>query len=377
MSKQYGAESIKLLQFPDAMTRNCKQSMKIIDCLTLKQSAKSRLFNFLQRTTNHEFVSALVSFLYVYETTALLHFRRDASHFNDLERYVLDKQILPKLKFIHSHEQLRIWLNSVKYGLFHKLEDIACCKFCKSFIAEDRDGSFCSEQCKRASTRAKLEATCTKKYGVPHIFCSDAIKKKIEQTMLSKYGTAHSASVKSVRKKQLATIKRKYGASSVSDMPSTRILLSIAGKSFETKAKKYKTHKKNHSFNSSKPEEVAYKYLHKLFKEKIIRQKLSEEFPYKVDFYVPSKKLYIDLNESWTHGSMPFTNSKKCKKQLEVWKEKSVNSDFFKKAIYTWTDLDVRKRKLAKQLKMNRLEFYSVAELIDNLEKLYGKKVSK
>ena len=142
-------------------------------------------------------------------------------------------------------------------------------------------------------------------------------------------------------------------------------------------SKQYETHKKNKSFNSSKPEEVAYKYLHKLFKEKIIRQKLSEEFPYKVDFYVPSKKLYIDLNESWTHGYMPFTNSKKCKKQLEAWKEKSINSDFFKKAIYTWTDLDVRKRKLAKQLKMNRLEFYSVDELIDTLEKLYGKTVSK
>ena len=44
---------------------------------------------------------------------------------------------------------------------------------------------------------------------------------------------------------------------------------------------------------------------------------------------------------------------------LNEWKSKSENSDFYKKAIYVWTEHDVKKRNIAKENKINYLEIFS------------------
>ena len=113
---------------------------------------------------------------------------------------------------------------------------------------------------------------------------------------------------------------------------------------------------KNKSFNTSKPEENLYKELClKYGEENVIRQYYdAERYPYSCDFYIKTEDLFIELNATWTHGGKPYNaEDKECQEQLKLWEEKAKTSDFYRNAIYTWTDLDVRKQTCAKRNNLN------------------------
>ena len=94
-------------------------------------------------------------------------------------------------------------------------------------------------------------------------------------------------------------------------------------------------------------------------------------YPYHVDFYLPEHDLFIEIQGNWTHGFHPFnTLSKDDINILNIWKEKSKTSDFYKQAIYTWTDLYVRKQACAKQNQLNYITIYSYNQFMD-LQKGY------
>ena len=90
-------------------------------------------------------------------------------------------------------------------------------------------------------------------------------------------------------------------------------------------------------------------------KDDIIRQYFDKDrYPYKCDFYIKSEDKFIEVHGNWTHGKHPFDeNNKEDIKILELWKEKAKTSDFYKNAIYQWTDLDVRKKKTAENNNLN------------------------
>lgn len=82
-------------------------------------------------------------------------------------------------------------------------------------------------------------------------------------------------------------------------------------------------------------------------------------YPFQCDFYIKSIDKFIELHKNWTHGGQPFDpNNSDCIKKLDIWKEKAKTSDYYKNAIYTWTDLDVRKREIAKKNNLNFEEIY-------------------
>lgn len=129
------------------------------------------------------------------------------------------------------------------------------------------------------------------------------------------------------------------------------------------KQKEYETKKRNNSFNSSKTEEKFYKDLCiKYGTNNVIRQYRDVRYPFSCDFYIPSKDLFIELNAHWTHGGKPFDpNDLSCIKQLNLWKVKlSKGLKFYKSAIYTWTNLDCRKLKIAKENNLNYEVIYNV-----------------
>lgn len=80
---------------------------------------------------------------------------------------------------------------------------------------------------------------------------------------------------------------------------------------------------------------------------------------------------HIEYQGFWTHNDFPY-NSKndKCNKILENWKEKSLNDNFFKSAINCWTISDVNKRNIAKENKLNWIEFfhYDIDLIIKEIE---------
>ena len=101
-----------------------------------------------------------------------------------------------------------------------------------------------------------------------------------------------------------------------------------------------------------------YKYLTFLFgKYNFDIQYYNDVYPYSCDFYIPYINLYIEIQGNWTHGDKPFEGTEEDIEKLEFWKSK--NNDYYNNAIYTWTDLDVRKRNIARENHLNYLEIFS------------------
>lgn len=118
--------------------------------------------------------------------------------------------------------------------------------------------------------------------------------------------------------------------------------------------------KQNGTYGTSKPEENYYmELINKYGENNVIRQYSDERYPFNCDFYIPSEDLFIEINKHWTHGGKPFDKlDLKDVSKLKNWEEKAEISQFYKNAIYVWTDLDVRKQKCAKENNLNYKVIY-------------------
>lgn len=130
----------------------------------------------------------------------------------------------------------------------------------------------------------------------------------------------------------------------------------------EFKQQRYTIMKNNGTLftSDSKAERDFYEKLKLQYNESdIIRQYLDKDrYPYKCDFYIPSEDKFIEIHANWTHGGKPFDpEDKECQEQLALWQEKAKTSNYYKNAIYQWTDLDVRKAQCAID---NNLNFEAV-----------------
>lgn len=198
-----------------------------------------------------------------------------------------------------------------------------------------------------------------KKYGVENYVETETFKEKSKQTCLEKYGVTSYTKTKECQEKIASTCNEKYGES---NFAKTELYLQ---KSHDTK-------KLNHSFNSSKPEEMFYDELCKIFdKEDIYRQYKEIRYPFDCDFYIKSLDLFIELNLTWTHGYHLF-NKEDAKDQntLKIWEEKANRSTYYKNAIRIWTKTDPFKLKIAKENNLNYLTIYKINDLQVIIERL-------
>lgn len=196
------------------------------------------------------------------------------------------------------------------------------------------------------STKKKILS----KYGVDNIMKLQTIKNKIQNTCLSKYGVDHPWKSKEIRNKCLESFKENTGCNSPIQM------IGIVEKVFETR-------KRNHTLNTSKPEEQLYKDIYSIFPS-VIRQHKESRYPYHCDFYIPELDMFIELQGSWTHGKHPYnSNSIKDQVILEQWKERSEEHPFYKTAIKVWIEGDVKKRNCAKEHNLNYIELFSKEDI--------------
>ena len=204
------------------------------------------------------------------------------------------------------------------------------------------------ETIKREKVVEKRKQTCLEKYGVEIPSQNEAVLQKMYKTNIEKYGNYCSCNNTEVKNKISKKVKKAYS----SGIP---------------KKKEYETKKLNNTWNSSKPEEEAYKLLLTRFnKEDIIRQYSSPLYNYSCDFYIKSLDLYIECQFTWTHGKEPFNeNNKIHKKLVEKWNEK--NTEYYLYAIKVWTYYDPLKRKTAKENNLNWKEFFNLEELEEYL----------
>ena len=111
---------------------------------------------------------------------------------------------------------------------------------------------------------------------------------------------------------------------------------------------------------SSKVEIEFYGYLVELFGFENIEPQYFDKisYPFSCDFYIRNVNLFIEIQGNWTHGRHPFNPADENDVEtLDFWKSK--DNDYYDNAVYTWTDLDVRKRKLAEENGLNYLEIFS------------------
>ena len=233
------------------------------------------------------------------------------------------------------------------YWVLHDMTDFPKCVVCGKPITKNikvTEGyvAHCSAKCVSADDTVKLhmEEAFSKKYGegITNPFQADEVKRKITRTMLEKYGATTYTQTQEYR---------------------DRLLLMRD----EIEEKRLRTMEQNNSFFSSKMESVVEDIIRKRFPD-VLTQYKSEKYPFRCDFYIPSKDQYVEYNGTWTHGRHPFDETNPDDLLiLENWKRK--NNKYHDNAIETWTVRDVNKRRVAKENGLNFVELWNISEVYE------------
>lgn len=274
------------------------------------------------------------------------------------------------------------------------IEFIPVCPTCKnnylSFIGKPSKmfASYCSCKCagKNVQTIKKKKDTQIKNWGTECCYNSSIYKERLlrekgieywtqdktiiekrKETLLKHYGTLNISNVLEVKEKIKRTCNERYGA----DSPMQN----------EDIKKKYNNSIRKNNYKKSINEDILFQYLNILFPNDIERQYSSNVYPYKCDFYITSKHIYIEYNGSHYHHYHPFNKwDKKDIEELERLKIKSKEKHQFSNKknqydmiIYTWTELDVKKRDIAKNNNLKYLVYYKLPtiEELKNDIKMY------
>ena len=223
----------------------------------------------------------------------------------------------------------------------------------------------------------KIKSTNIERYGSDWYFQSEEYKNKVKSSNLEKYGSEWYIQSSDFKNKAKDTLIEKYGYDNYTKSDESKeryknkeYVDQIKMKMKTTNLKKYGVEYYNHKTNMIVSKDTIYELLSNRFPD-IIRQYRSSLYPYNCDFYIPSLDIYIEYQGNWTHGDSPFNSSNiEHQNKLKEWENKSEYSSYYKNAIYVWTDLDVRKRKIARQNNIKLLEFWTIEEVEDWLKKL-------
>lgn len=190
----------------------------------------------------------------------------------------------------------------------------------------------------------KTKQTNSERYGVTSVLQSDKAKSLARVAMQDRYGVDYPFQSKDIIKKANSTMHKRYG-------PDWE---TVVEKMIETK-------RKNHTFNTSIPEDESFTILKERYPDTVTQYK-DDRYPFVCDFYIPSLDLFIECNYHWTHGGHPYNEyNDDDNHMLESWKRK--NTEYYDNAIRTWTVRDTTKRNTAKQNKLKYIEFWNIDEL--------------
>lgn len=224
----------------------------------------------------------------------------------------------------------------------------------------------CSKKCAGCNplSKQRVKEYNLKKYGYEHTAQVPSIKKKMVETNIKRYGTENVFASDYGKKKIKEFWNKNYGIDNPLQLQKIKDLQSSHREA--SKKKEYETKRKNHTFNTSKPEEKCFKMLCEKFGgEDVLRQYSDKErYPYQCDFYIKSRDIFIEYNGHWTHGKHPYDNSSEDDNRiLNNWMEKSEHNAFYRVAIDVWTRRDVEKRVKAKESKINIVELWNIGDV--------------
>ena len=211
----------------------------------------------------------------------------------------------------------------------------------------------------------KVKNTCISKYGVPYLMQNIKIKNKSKETCIKKYGISNAGGSIEVQNKIKQTILNHYGVDCYFKTKECR----NKSNSPEIIQKIIETKRKNHTFNTSKPEEELYLYIKGKFPNVKRQYKDKERYPWCCDFYISELDYFIELQGYYTHGKHPYNpNSEEDNKLIEKYKRKYGPNC---QAITIWTIKDVEKRNKAKEEKLNFKEVWTLEEGKEFIDSLF------
>ena len=214
--------------------------------------------------------------------------------------------------------------------------------------------------------------------------CSNSSEKKIndgKETSLKKFGCISPSQTTEVKKKISDSLKINSEIRKINQKETWKRTLGVDNpmKLQRCKEKSDDTKRKNDSYGKSREEEdLLYEILKKY--PSTLTQYKSKYYPFKCDFYIPEKDLYIEYQGFWTHRDHPFDeNNANDLEILEKWKQKEKEfkeiypekHTTYSDAIYTWTILDVKKKQYIKKFGLNYIALWN--DDIKDIERIFDK----
>lgn len=213
----------------------------------------------------------------------------------------------------------------------------------------------------------KRRQTMLEFYGVEHPNQNPEILNHMMETLRStnqlRYGVDYVPQVpeiaKAISKKRQETMMKRYGASNSTQIP-------------EIREKILESRRKNGTLSTSMYEVEVKRLLIERFGENDVQcsVKVDDRYPYYVDFYIPSRDLFIELNYDASHGRHWFDpKSEKDVAKLLHMQEKAEGPkrpSRYRNNIHVWTVSDPEKRACAKNHNLNYLVFWDSKTYVQN-----------
>lgn len=229
------------------------------------------------------------------------------------------------------------------------------------------------------SVQAAAKATHLARHGVENPFERDDVKDQIRQTVREHYGVDNPSLSPVIQERRRQTMQERYGVdnpfeSEVFQEKSRQTVQERYGvdyvfQSDEILARAMDTKRKNGTFASSSSEDALYELLVEHADQlgmTVVRQHRDEErYPFAVDFYIPERDLFIELNGSWSHGGHWYESDREMdQKTVQTWRKKGKKSQYYLNALGTWTERDVRKREAAREAQLNYVTLWDGSEAL-------------
>lgn len=233
--------------------------------------------------------------------------------------------------------------------------------------------------------RKKGRATRRSRERYTRVLTPDEIARRsarTAKTVRSRYGVDHVSQIPSAREaqrqraeqygKQWAEKARqtnieRYGFPSWTMGDEARREISKRMSSTRVQRQSLATKKRNATLATSFSEDALYELLVEYADKHgmtVVRQHRDEKrYPFAVDFYIPERDLFIELNGSWSHGGHWYEVDREMdQKTVHTWCKKGEKSQYYLNALGTWTERDVRKREAARDAQLNYVTLWDGSE---------------
>lgn len=233
--------------------------------------------------------------------------------------------------------------------------------------------------------RKKGRATRRSRERYTRVLTPDEIARRsarTAETVRSRYGVDHVSQIPSAREaqrqraeqygKQWAEKARqtnieRYGFPSWTMGDEARREISKRMSSTRVQRQSLATKKRNATLATSFSEDALYELLVEYADKHgmtVVRQHRDEKrYPFAVDFYIPERDLFIELNGSWSHGGHWYEVDREMdQKTVQTWRKKGEKSQYYLNALGTWTERDVRKRAAAREAQLNYVTLWDGSE---------------